>query len=41
MAATPRITYDAFARTAPAAQAALLAMGKTADEPGFGKWRIW
>ena len=37
MSATPRITYDAFAKAAPAAQAALLAMGKTADESGIDK----
>jgi AhpD family alkylhydroperoxidase len=33
----PRIAYDAFARIAPAAQAALLAMGKSADESGLDK----
>jgi AhpD family alkylhydroperoxidase len=32
-----RITYDSFAKTAPGAQAALIAMGKTADESGFDK----
>src|SRR3981189_3763848 len=32
-----RIAYDSFVKTAPAAQAALLAMGKTADESGFDK----
>ena len=32
-----RIAYDSFAKTAPAAQAALLAMGKTADESGLDK----
>ena len=32
-----RIAYDSFARTAPGAQAALLAMGKTADELGLDK----
>jgi AhpD family alkylhydroperoxidase len=34
---TVRITYDSFQKTAPAAQAALLALGKTADESGFDK----
>jgi AhpD family alkylhydroperoxidase len=33
----PRISYDSFAKTAPAAQAALLTMGKSADEAGFDK----
>jgi len=33
----PRISYDAFARIAPAARDALLAMGKTADESGIDK----
>jgi AhpD family alkylhydroperoxidase len=32
-----RIAYDSFAKTAPAAQAALLAMGRTADESGLDK----
>ncbi|MDP1962848.1 MAG: carboxymuconolactone decarboxylase family protein [Reyranella sp.] len=32
-----RIAYDSFTKTAPAAQAALLAMGKTADESGLDK----
>ena len=32
-----RITYNSFAKTAPAAQAALLAMGKAADESGIDK----
>lgn len=32
-----RIAYDTFQKTAPAAQAALIAMGKTADESGFDK----
>ena len=32
-----RIAYDSFAKTAPAAQAALIAMGKTADESGLDK----
>src|SRR5215218_7900514 len=32
-----RIAYDSFAKTAPAAQAALLAMGKTADDSGLDK----
>ena len=32
-----RITYDTFQKTAPAAQAALLAMGQTADESGLDK----
>ena len=32
-----RIAYDSFAKTAPAARDALLAMGKTADESGFDK----
>ena len=32
-----RIAYDTFQKTAPAAQAALLAMGKTADESGLDK----
>lgn len=36
----PRISYDSFAKTAPAAQAALLAMGKTADESGLDKQLI-
>ncbi|MBC7832791.1 MAG: carboxymuconolactone decarboxylase family protein [Hyphomicrobium sp.] len=34
---SPRITYDAFAKAVPAAQAALIAMGKTADESGVDK----
>ncbi|MBS0547353.1 MAG: carboxymuconolactone decarboxylase family protein [Proteobacteria bacterium] len=33
----PRLTYDAFAKAAPAAQAALLAMGKAVDESGLDK----
>ncbi len=33
----PRITYDTFCKTAPAAQQALLAMGKTADASGLSK----
>jgi len=32
-----RIAYETFQKTAPAAQAALLAMGKTADEAGLDK----
>jgi AhpD family alkylhydroperoxidase len=32
-----RIAYDTFQKTAPSAQAALLAMGKTADDSGFDK----
>ena len=32
-----RIAYDTFQKTAPAAQAALLAMGKAADEAGLDK----
>ena len=32
-----RIAYDTFQKTAPSAQAALIAMGKTADESGFDK----
>ena len=32
-----RISYDSFAKTVPAAQAALIAMGKTADESGIDK----
>ena len=32
-----RIAYDTFQKTAPAAQAALLAMGRTADESGLDK----
>ena len=32
-----RIAYETFQKTAPAAQAALLAMGKTADESGLDK----
>ena len=32
-----RIGYDSFAKTVPAAQAALLAMGRTADESGIDK----
>jgi AhpD family alkylhydroperoxidase len=32
-----RIAYDTFQKTAPAAQNALLAMGKTADESGLDK----
>jgi AhpD family alkylhydroperoxidase len=31
----PRLSYDVFARTAPAAHDALLAMGKAADDSGF------
>jgi len=34
---TVRIAYETFQKTAPAAQAALLAMGKTADESGIDK----
>src|SRR6185437_14941389 len=33
----PRLTYDAFAKAAPAAHAALLAMGKAVDESGLDK----
>jgi AhpD family alkylhydroperoxidase len=33
----PRLTYDAFAKIAPAAKDALLAMGKSADESGIDK----
>jgi AhpD family alkylhydroperoxidase len=33
----PRITYDTFQKTMPAAHAALLAMGKAADESGIDK----
>lgn len=33
----PRLTYDVFAKAAPAAQAALLAMGKAVDESGLDK----
>ena len=33
----PRLSYDAFAKVAPAARDALLALGKTADESGFDK----
>lgn len=32
-----RIAYDSFAKAAPAAQAALLAMGNAADESGLDK----
>jgi AhpD family alkylhydroperoxidase len=32
-----RIAYDTFQKTAPAAQAALLALGKAADESGLDK----
>lgn len=32
-----RIAYETFQKTAPSAQAALLAMGKTADEAGLDK----
>ena len=32
-----RIAYDTFQKTAPSAQAALIAMGKTADESGIDK----
>jgi len=32
-----RIAYEAFEKTAPAAKAALLAMGKAADESGLDK----
>jgi AhpD family alkylhydroperoxidase len=32
-----RIAYDTFQKTAPSAQAALLAMGKAADESGLDK----
>ena len=35
--ANVRIAYDTFQKTAPAAQAALIAMGKTADESGLDK----
>jgi AhpD family alkylhydroperoxidase len=34
---TVRIAYETFQKTAPAAQAALLALGKTADESGLDK----
>ena len=34
---SPRVSYDAFAKIAPAARDALLALGKTADESGFDK----
>lgn len=34
---SPRLTYDAFAKIAPAANDALLAMGKRADESGVDK----
>ncbi|HEY6980185.1 carboxymuconolactone decarboxylase family protein [Reyranella sp.] len=33
----PRVTYQSFAATAPAAQAALLAMGKAVEEAGLDK----
>ncbi len=33
----PRLTYDTFAKAAPAAHAALLAMGKAVDESGLDK----
>jgi AhpD family alkylhydroperoxidase len=36
----PRITYENFAKIAPAAQSALLAMGKTADDSGLDKGLI-
>jgi AhpD family alkylhydroperoxidase len=32
-----RISYDTFQKAAPAAQAALLAMGKSTEEPGLDK----
>ena len=35
--ANVRISYETFQKTAPAAQAALLAMGKAADESGIDK----
>ena len=34
---SPRLTYDAFRKIAPAAHDALLAMGKSVDESGFDK----
>lgn len=34
---SPRLSYDAFARIAPAARDSLLAMGKAADESGVEK----
>jgi AhpD family alkylhydroperoxidase len=34
---SPRLTYDAFRKIAPAAHDALLAMGKSADESGIDK----
>ena len=34
---SPRLTYDAFRKIAPAAHDALLAMGKSADESGVDK----
>ena len=33
----PRLSYDTFAKSAPAAHAALLAMGKAVDESGLDK----
>ncbi len=36
----PRIPYDTFVKTAPQAQAALLAMGRTVDESGLDKQLI-
>ena len=33
----PRLTYDAFTKAAPAAHAALLAMGKAVEESGLDK----
>ena len=33
----PRVTYQQFTKTAPAAQAALLAMGKAVEEAGLDK----
>ena len=33
----PRLTYDAFAKIAPAAQQSLIAMGRQADESGIDK----
>ena len=37
---SPRLTYDAFRKIAPAAHDALLAMGKSADESGVDKQLI-
>ena len=34
---SPRISYDAFAKIAPAARDSLLALGKTADKSGIHK----